>query len=111
MVDSGSVLLLTIGLMIAQVAQNAMYAPLAPMLSEMFGTEVRYTGVSLGYQLAALVGAGITPLVASSLVASTGGSSLPLIAIVAGSALVTVLALVRLGETLGRDLAHIEAAR
>lgn len=106
MVDSGSVLLLTLGMMIAQVAQNAMYAPLAPMLSEMFGTEVRYTGVSLGYQLAALLGAGITPLVASSLVANAGGSSVPLSAIVAGSALVTVVALVRLGETRGRDLAQ-----
>ncbi|MEI7056695.1 MFS transporter [Nocardioides sp. CCNWLW239] len=110
MVDSGSVLLLTIGMMVAQVAQNAMYAPLAPMLSEMFGTEVRYTGVSLGYQLAALVGGGLTPLVASSLVAGTGGSSLPLTAIVAGSALVTVVALVRLGETRGRDLARIDSA-
>lgn len=109
MVNTGSVLLLTLGLMIAQVAQNAMYAPLAPMLSEMFGTEVRYTGVSLGYQLAALLGAGITPLVASSLVASASGSSLPLSAIVAGSALVTVLALIRLGETRGRDLAQVGA--
>jgi MFS family permease len=111
MVNTGSVLLLTIGMMIAQVAQNAMYAPLAPMLSEMFGTEVRYTGVSLGYQLAALLGAGITPLVASSLVANAGGSSVPLSAIVAGSALVTVVALVRLGETRGRDLAQVDPIR
>lgn len=104
MVDSGSVLLLTLAMMAAQVAQNAMYAPLAPMLAEMFGTEVRYTGVSLGYQLAALIGAGFTPLLASSLVAGTGGSSLPLSAIVACSAVVTVVALACLGETRGRDL-------
>jgi hypothetical protein len=38
-----------------------MYGPLGAMLSEMFDTEVRYTGVSLGYQLAALIGAGFTP--------------------------------------------------
>lgn len=104
MVNTGSVLLMTVAMMLAQVAQNAMYAPLAPMLSELFGTEVRYTGVSLGYQLAALIGGGFTPLIASSLVAGTGGSSLPLSAIVAGSALVTAVALARLGETRGRDL-------
>ncbi|WP_063129178.1 hypothetical protein [Nocardia fusca] len=28
--------------------------PLAPLLAEMFGTEMRYTGVSLGYQMAGL---------------------------------------------------------
>ncbi|MER6872356.1 MFS transporter, partial [Amycolatopsis sp. NPDC000673] len=104
MVTSGSVLWLTVGLMGAQVLQNLMYAPLAPMLSEMFGTEVRYTGVSLGYQLASLIGAGFTPLIASSLVAGFGGSSLPLSAIAGVGAVVTIVAIWRISETRGSDL-------
>ncbi|MEV0700282.1 MFS transporter [Saccharopolyspora sp. NPDC050389] len=104
MVDSGSVVVMTVGLMIAQVLQNLMYSPLAPMLSEMFGTRVRYTGVSLGYQLASLLGAGFTPLIATSLVAATGGSSLPLTAIAALSAAITIVSIWLIAETRGRDL-------
>ena len=46
-----------------------MYGPLGALFSEMFGTRVRYTGASLGYQGATLVGAGFSPLIAGSLVA------------------------------------------
>ncbi|MER5388762.1 MFS transporter [Saccharopolyspora sp. NPDC002686] len=106
LINTGSVLLMTAGMMFAQVLQNLMYAPLAPMLSEMFGTGVRYTGISLGYQLASLIGAGFTPLIASSLVARTGGSSVPLSSIAAVAAGITIVAIWRISETRGRDLAE-----
>ncbi|MFD4405280.1 MFS transporter [Nocardia sp. NPDC058499] len=104
MVDTGSLVLLTAGLAFAQVLQAAMYAPLAPMLSEMFGTGVRYTGVSMGYQLASLIGAGFTPLIATSLVAAGDGSSRPLSILIIVGAAITLLALSRLSESRGRDL-------
>ncbi|WP_280422258.1 MFS transporter [Nocardia carnea] len=104
LVNTGSALWLTVGLLIAQVVQNLMYAPLAPLLAEMFGTEMRYTGVSLGYQMASLIGAGFGPLIASSFLASTGGSSLPLSAIIVVTALLTATAIWRMAETRGRDL-------
>ncbi|TCN49812.1 putative MFS family arabinose efflux permease [Rhodococcus sp. SMB37] len=104
LVDTVSALWLTVALLIAQVVQNLMYAPLAPLLSEMFGTETRYTGVSLGYQMASLIGAGFTPLIASSLLAATGGSSLPLSCIIVVTALITGVAVWRIVETRGRDL-------
>jgi hypothetical protein len=106
MVNTGSVLLLTLAVMIGQVFINLMYSPLAALLSEMFGTEVRYTGVSLGYQLAAVIGAGFTPLVATSLVAGTGGSSIPLSMMIVATSLIAILAIWRIGETRGRDLVH-----
>ncbi|MEV0362399.1 MFS transporter [Nocardia fusca] len=104
MVNTGSALWLTVGLLIAQVVQNLMYAPLAPLLAEMFGTEMRYTGVSLGYQMASLIGAGFAPLIASGLLAAAGGSSLPLSAIIVVTALTTATAVRRIAETRGRDL-------
>jgi MFS family permease len=64
-----SVRRLVIAMVLGQVMQSAMYAPLGALLSEMFDTRVRYTGISMGYQLAALIGAGFTPLFASSLLA------------------------------------------
>lgn len=62
-------------MVLGQVVQNAMYAPLGPLLSEMFGTQVRYTGASMGYQLAALIGGGFTPLFASSRLSASGSIS------------------------------------
>ncbi|MEV5647298.1 MFS transporter [Nocardia sp. NPDC052254] len=104
LVNTGSAWWLTVSLLIAQVAQNLMYAPLAPLLAEMFGTKTRYTGVSLGYQMASLIGAGFVPLIASSLLAANGGSSLPLSAIIVVTALVTAAAVARTAETRGRAL-------
>ncbi|WP_406690012.1 MFS transporter [Saccharopolyspora sp. ID03-671] len=91
-------------LVIAQVFQNLMYAPLAPMLSEMFGTRVRYTGVSLGYQMASLLGAGFTPMIAAAMVAGSGGSSLPLSCIIVAAVGISIVSVLLISETRGRDL-------
>jgi MFS family permease len=104
LVDTGSVPLLITAMTLGQVLQAAMYAPLGVLLSEMFGTRIRYTGASMGYQLAALIGAGFTPLIASALLVNDVRSA-PLVALAAGSALITVLAISRINETRGVDLA------
>ena len=41
---------------------GAMYGPQAAFLSELFGTKVRYSGVSIGYQLASILAGGLAPL-------------------------------------------------
>lgn len=105
MINTGSITLLTVALLFGQVVQSAMYAPLAPMLSEMFGTDVRYTGVSFGYQFASLIGAGFTPMIAASLLVASDGSSLPLSLILVGTACVTILAAWIASETRGNNLA------
>ncbi|TQK27277.1 putative MFS family arabinose efflux permease [Arthrobacter sp. SLBN-53] len=97
---------LILAMVIAQIIQSMMYAPLGALFSEMFGTAVRYTGASMGYQLAALLGAGFTPLIASSLHAHAVSSG-PLVLLSAGCGLITVSAVWRLTETSGRDLTGI----
>ncbi|MDL5156138.1 MFS transporter [Actinomycetospora termitidis] len=73
-VRTGSMLALTaIMVFVSAISSNACVSALAPLLSEMFPTSVRYTGVSMAYQLASLL-AGLSPLVASSLVAGLGTS-------------------------------------
>jgi MFS family permease len=109
MINMGSIALLTVALLFGQVVQSAMYAPLAPMLSEMFGTDVRYTGVSFGYQFASLIGAGFTPMIAASLLVASDGSSLPLSLILVGTACVTILAAWIASETRGKNLAATRA--
>ncbi|NDZ78670.1 MHS family MFS transporter [Streptomyces sp. SID10853] len=105
LINTGSVPLLILGMVLGQVVQNAMYAPLGPLLSEMFGTRVRYTGASMGYQLAALIGGGFVPLYASSRLSASGDiSSTPLATLAMACGLITALAIWRTAETRGRDL-------
>ena len=104
LVDSVSFPRLAVAWILAQAVQSAMYAPLGVLLSEMFDTDVRYTGVSMAYQLAAVLGAGFTPLIASSLLAGDMRSA-PLVAIAIGCGLVTMLAIWLMKETRGRNLA------
>jgi MFS family permease len=103
-VTSGSFLWLALGMVGGQFLQNMMFSPLAPLLSEMFSTHVRYSGVSIAYQTASLIGAGFTPMIAAALVAATDGSSLPLSIIVIVGAVLTLVAVLTVGETRGRDL-------
>ena len=42
---------------------GAMYAPQAAFFSELFGTRVRYTGASLGSQLASVIAGGFSPII------------------------------------------------
>ncbi len=106
LIDTRSQGYLILAMVIAQIIQSMMFAPLGALFSEMFGTAVRYTGASMGYQLAALLGAGFTPLIASSLHAHDVSSG-PLVLLAGGCGLVTVAAVFRLTETRGRDLTGI----
>jgi nitrate/nitrite transporter NarK len=49
-----------------------MYGPQAAFIAELFATELRYSGASMGYQLAGVLGGGIAPIVAIALVRATG---------------------------------------
>ena len=45
---------------------RAMYAPQAAFLSELFGTRVRYSGASLGAQLASVFAGGLAPFIGTA---------------------------------------------
>ncbi len=100
LVDSKSPGLLILAVVLGHgIAQSVMYGPLGALLTEMFGTKVRYTGASLGYQLATLIGAGFSPLIAGSLVAANGGSSTPISLLVCGGAAITAVTVWFVRET------------
>ena len=109
LVDMRSLMHLITAMVIAQILQSMMFAPLGALFSEMFGTAVRYTGASMGYQLAALLGAGFTPLAASALLAD-GVTRVPLVALAAGCGLITAVAVWRIRETRGSDLSVVGRA-
>ncbi len=49
------------------VGHAAMYARQASFVSELFGTRVRYSGLSLGYQPASVIAGGLSPIIATAL--------------------------------------------
>ena len=51
-----------------------MYGPQAAFFSELFSTRVRFSGVSIGYQIGSVLGGGLAPLVATALLAAGGGN-------------------------------------
>jgi MFS family permease len=103
MIDSGSTLLLVLAVVIGQgVVHAAMYGPLGALYTELFSTRARYTGASLGYQIAG-IGAGLAPVLFAAVLGASGGTVL-VSAIIAGFCLVTVGCIIALGETSGADL-------
>ncbi len=73
MVDTASTTWICLAITIGLVVQSAMYAPQAAFFSELFGTDVRYTGASIGYQLATPLAGGVAPLICVSLLQWTDG--------------------------------------
>jgi metabolite-proton symporter len=105
LVDTGNFALTALAVVGGLVFHAAMYGPQAAFLSEMFGTKVRYSGVSVGYQLASVVAGGLAPIIAVALYTSFD-SGYAVSVYVALSALLTIVAVASYGETRQRDLAE-----
>jgi metabolite-proton symporter len=68
LLDTKSVVIIVLATIIALVTHAAMYGPQAAFISELFSTKLRYSGASMGYQLAGVLGGGIAPIVSIALV-------------------------------------------
>jgi MHS family shikimate/dehydroshikimate transporter-like MFS transporter len=77
--------------MLANVAHDMVVSVQQPMFTELFGTEFRYSGAGVGYQVASVVGGGFTPFIAVGLVSLAGGSWHPVAGYLAIGCLISVL--------------------
>jgi metabolite-proton symporter len=98
LIDTKVTFLIFVGLLIGGAANSAMYGPQAAMFAEMFSAEVRYSGASLGYQIGAVLGGGLAPLIAASLYQATGTSA-SISAYLLVMALITLVSAYLLAET------------
>jgi MFS family permease len=85
--------LMLLAVILSLVFHDIMYGPQAALISETFGTGVRYSGAGLGYQLASVIAGGPAPLIATAIFAATGSSTWISWYIV-GCAVVSMIALV-----------------
>ena len=58
-------------------AHSAMYAPQAAFFAELFGTRVRFSGASLGYQLSSPLAGGLAPIICTALIQTSQGHFWP----------------------------------
>ncbi|HSP21549.1 MAG TPA: MFS transporter [Planococcus sp. (in: firmicutes)] len=94
MLQQGSVALLILATVIALgVIWAPITAVLGTMFSEIFDAKVRYTGVSLGYQIGAAVAGGTAPLVATALLTQFNNSYVPVALYIIFTALVSLLSI------------------
>ncbi|MEV0074103.1 MULTISPECIES: MFS transporter [unclassified Amycolatopsis] len=104
LVDTSSFGLMTLALVLMlALGQAPMYSTLASFLSESFDVRVRYSAISLSYQVAGAVWAGPAPLVAAALVAATGGIGV-LVGVMFGAFVVSLACMFGLKETYRKRL-------
>lgn len=106
LINTRSLLWISVAICVGQFLNGMIFGPLAALFSEMFGTKVRYSGASLGYQIGTLLGGAVAPLVATALIAHFG-NWLPVATYMATMCAITVLSVWLLAETHQVDLMNM----
>ncbi|MCW2659469.1 MAG: transporter [Mycobacterium sp.] len=109
MMDSGRNAIILAAVIIGLVFHGLMYAVQPAAMAEMFPTRMRYSGVSLGYQVTSIVAGSLAPIIAVRLL-QTYKSSVPISWYLAATAAVSAVAAVAARETKGIDLAAVDLA-
>jgi metabolite-proton symporter len=109
LLDTGSFALIVLAAVVALLLHAAMYGPQASFIAEMFPTQVRYSGASMGYQLAGVIGGALAPIIATALL-SRYDTSLVVSLYAVGVLAITILCVVIARETAKADLDAEDAA-
>ncbi|GIJ46776.1 MFS transporter [Virgisporangium aliadipatigenens] len=75
LLDTGNRLVIIGAVVVALATHAAMYGPQAAFVAELFSTRLRYSGASMGYQVAGILGGALAPIVAVKLVQETGSTT------------------------------------
>ncbi|MGV0715187.1 MFS transporter [Mycolicibacterium sp. XJ662] len=109
MMDSANYLLIMGAIIAGLVIHALMYAPQPALMAEMFPTRMRYSGVSLGYQVTSIVAGSLAPAIATWLL-DRFNSAVPIALYLAGAAAITLVAALLTRETNGIDLEALDQA-
>jgi len=109
MMNSGNYVIITAAVTLGLMIHAFMYAPQPAIMAEMFPTRMRYSGVSLGYQVTSIVAGSLAPLIAVKLL-DIYDSSVPIAIYLAVACAVTFVAVLFTRETNGLDLESLDVA-
>ena len=102
LVDTGNYWLIVLSITMGLTFLAMMYGPQAAFFTELFSTEVRYSGATLGYQFGAILGGAFAPIIAVMLWKNFGIFWVSVY--IACAALLTLLSVMALTETYKSDL-------
>jgi MFS family permease len=97
-----------LGIVISFVPHDILYGPQAALIAECFTPRLRYSGCSIGYQLASVTAGGPAPLIAAALLAWTG-SGYAIAVYIAACAVVSITATLLMPDYTNRDISQEHA--
>jgi MFS family permease len=103
MVDTTIPWAVFIAIVLSLIPHDMMYGPQAALIAESFTPRLRYSGASLGYQLASVIAGGPAPLIATALLA-TYHSGYAVSIYIAACALVSLVSAAFMPDFTGRDI-------
>ncbi|MCV7150215.1 MFS transporter [Mycolicibacterium pyrenivorans] len=109
MMNTGDYLMIMAAVILGLMIHALMYAPQPAIMAEMFPTRMRYSGVSLGYQVTSIVAGSLAPAIATWLL-DMFDSWVPIALYLAGAAAITLVAALFNRETNGLDLKTLDEA-
>jgi metabolite-proton symporter len=96
-----------LAVLVGLILHSLMYAPQAAFFAELFGTSVRYTGASVGYQLASILAGALAPIIALKLLGDVRHPNTTAVAIyMTVASVLTVIAVLAAKETARSSLRH-----
>ncbi len=105
MLDSLIPAVMFLGIVLSFVPHDLMYGPQAALIAEGFTPRLRYSGASIGYQLASITAGGPAPLIATALLAAYG-SGYVIAIYIAICAVVSIVATLMMPDHTGRDISE-----
>ena len=103
MVDTAIPLAVFIAIVLSLIPHDIQYGPQAALIAESFTPRLRYSGASLGYQLASVIAGGPAPIIATALFA-TYHSGYPIAIFIAACAVVSAIAAAFMPDYTGKDI-------
>jgi len=97
--------LVFLGIVVSGMAVMTLYGPEAALIAESFTPRLRYSGTSLGYQLASVIAGGPAPFIATALFAAFA-SSLPIALYILGCAVIGIIATALLTDYTNKDISE-----
>lgn len=105
LINTGSSVLIFIAIVLSLIPHDMQYGPQAAMIAECFTGRLRYSGASLGYQLASIIAGGPAPLIATALFAAYH-SWVPIALYILACAVITIIATAMLPDYTNRDISE-----
>ena len=104
LLSSNNIGLIFVAFAVGLMIHSTLFGPLAAFVSEQFGTTSRYTGASLGYQLATLLGAGFTPGIVAQIFKDSGQNTAAVVWYLAIMSVVSIVFILLTREPKNNDL-------